>query len=74
MHIDDITERGFTFNEDGKVLDNCGNEYRNEYGQAEWVEVTCQHCKKVFYMNPDISPESEQFCSDYCRIEDYNNS
>ena len=42
MKIKDIKERGFTTDAGGKVIDDCGNEYRNEDGEIEYRE--CDIC------------------------------
>lgn len=34
----EMIERGFTNNERGLILDNFGNEYRNENGCIEYLE------------------------------------
>jgi len=38
MKLTDIIERGLSVNKDGKVLDEYGNEYRNEEGSVEFLE------------------------------------
>jgi len=72
MHRNEITERGFSVNANGKVLDNFGNEHRNEYGQCEYEEDTCVWCKKTYYVGE--TGVEEGFCSEYCKLEEYNNS
>ena len=45
MKQQEITERGFSVDKHGKVLDDAGNEYRNEEGFFEFliVEESCQN-------------------------------
>jgi len=38
MTKDEIVERGFSVDEDGRVLDNFGNEYRDEEGCCCFIE------------------------------------
>jgi hypothetical protein len=38
MKKNELIERGFTTNRDGLVLDNSGNEYRNEKGSIEYLD------------------------------------
>lgn len=38
MTMQEIIERGLMVDESGKVLDNFGNEYRNENGNIEYIE------------------------------------
>jgi hypothetical protein len=38
MKKSELIERGFSTDENGKVLDNFGNEYRNENGCIEYLE------------------------------------
>ena len=39
MKEQEIKERGFTINATGKVIDDMGNEYRNENGEIEYIEI-----------------------------------
>lgn len=39
MKIRELIERDFTITPDGLVLDNSGNEYRNEEGKVEYLET-----------------------------------
>jgi hypothetical protein len=38
MKLSEFIERGFSLSESGIVLDDAGNEYRNEEGQIEILE------------------------------------
>jgi len=38
VSIDEVLERGLTVDENGKVLDEFGHEYRNEQGLACYVK------------------------------------
>lgn len=38
MKISEIIERGFKVNKFGKVIDDAGNEYRNEEGQVCYIK------------------------------------
>jgi hypothetical protein len=38
MSIDEVVERGLNVDENGKVLDEFGNEYRDENGLVCYVE------------------------------------
>lgn len=38
MKQQEIEERNFTTDEKGKILDDAGNEYRNENGSIEYKE------------------------------------
>ncbi len=37
MTIKEVKERGFTTDKNGKVLDDFGNELRNENGEVEYI-------------------------------------
>lgn len=43
MSVDEVNERGLSIDEDGKVLDEFGNEYRNEEGMVCYVDVKGVH-------------------------------
>jgi hypothetical protein len=70
MHRDTMEEWDLAANEDGIVVDGYGNEFRDEDGM-HYVEDQCQWCKKWFYWNES---SHDDFCSDYCKLEEYNNS
>ena len=38
MKYEEMIERGFTSDSNGKILDGFGNEYRNEDGKVEYLE------------------------------------
>ena len=38
MNKAEVEEREFSINESGKVIDDFGNEYRNEQGQIEYIK------------------------------------
>lgn len=38
MEMDEVIERGLSVDENGKVLDEFGNEYRNEEGMVCYVK------------------------------------
>lgn len=38
MNKSEMLERGFTTDGYGKIIDDYGNEYRNENGQVEFLE------------------------------------
>lgn len=38
MTISEIVERNFKITKNGLVLDDIGNEYRNENGEIEYIE------------------------------------
>jgi hypothetical protein len=37
MKYKELYERNFSTDENGKVIDDCGNEYRNENGEVEFL-------------------------------------
>lgn len=39
MNMNEVIERGLSVDENGKVLDEYGHEYRNEEGMVCYVEV-----------------------------------
>ena len=71
MHRKEVEERGLTVEDNGHILDQFGNEHRDEDGHACWLEDNCEWCKKLF--SPSESGH-DNFCSDYCKLEEYNNS
>ena len=46
MKLEEFIERGFTLSNSGIVLDDAGNEYRNEEGQIETLEEGGEECTK----------------------------
>ena len=38
MKIEEIVERGFSFDEYYRIIDDFGNEFRNENGEIEFLE------------------------------------
>jgi len=71
----DIVERGFSVDEDGRVLDEYGHEYRNEYGCCEFEEDICSQCGKKYYINEvSVEHSNEGCCSEYCYYMDYLSS
>lgn len=38
MNIDEVVERGLNVDENGKILDEFGNEYRDEHGLVCYVK------------------------------------
>ena len=38
MKNEEIVERGFTIAKDGRIIDDMGNEYRDEDGQVVFLE------------------------------------
>ena len=45
MKISEIKERGFSIDNSGRVLDNFGNEYRDEQGCVVFLDNDCQDCR-----------------------------
>lgn len=39
ISLDEVVERGLSITEEGRVLDEYGNEYRDENGEFCWVEL-----------------------------------
>lgn len=49
MNIQELKERGFTIDEDKRVIDDAGNEYRDEKGEVCFLEgefTMCPKCHK----------------------------
>ena len=71
----EVEERELTIEENGHILDNFGNEYRDEYGCCLYVEDICTQCGKRYYVNEvKVRYSNEGCCSEYCYYMDYLSS
>jgi hypothetical protein len=66
MKREELIERGFGVDSNGKILDEYGNEYRNEEGQIEYIEGKpfgqglCANCgsEDIDYQRSNLVDES----------------
>jgi hypothetical protein len=69
MRESEMIERGFSADEHGKILDDYGNEYRNEDGEVEFLEKDKDYIEISKYIK--LLKEKEEFKQAYNLLMDY---
>lgn len=71
MKMEEIIERGFSIDVNGKILDDYGNEYRDENGEVSFIECGDNKKKyKLFVLHIDEWEKNNvaYSLSDMCRL------